>query len=276
MAVFPSFLILILLTVVVLGGLLIAGIVVALLLAKGRKSTTPSPVPSSDFTSRPAPPSKPAVELTEDARKERRRILKMINEQKISPEEADELLDALAQNSNSRSSTPSGRQCPWCAESIPEDAVICPECRTSLNCRNAGHHGRNHGYRLDGHPLAKVVSIIAIVVSCLGLAHWGLSIVFYLISFTGVQINLPTFNHTPMMLYGHGTTWIMLFVVMGIALAKIVLGLAGGLAYYHQKSVGFVMLLVWCIWNMVFFWFYRGNCRLYMELLNVFISNLEN
>ena len=125
MAVFPSFLILILLTVVVLGGLLIAGIVVALLLAKGRKSTTPSPVPSSDFTSRPAPPSKPAVELTEDARKERRRILKMINEQKISPEEADELLDALAQNSNSRSSTPSGRQCPWCAvrQAVPMQEV---------------------------------------------------------------------------------------------------------------------------------------------------------
>jgi len=56
---------------------------------------------------------------------ELRRILDMVEAGKISPEEAERLIGSLKQES-------ARMRCPYCAESIPANSPVCPECATPL------------------------------------------------------------------------------------------------------------------------------------------------
>jgi len=63
---------------------------------------------------------------------ERQRILDMVQSGTVSPEEGERLLTSLEQRNRV------SQRCPFCAEEIPAQAEVCPECRTPLSGYSAG------------------------------------------------------------------------------------------------------------------------------------------
>lgn len=58
-------------------------------------------------------------------REELRRVLRMVEDGKLSGAEADRLLDRLHPDPQ--------QTCPWCAEAIPAAAAVCPACASRLD-----------------------------------------------------------------------------------------------------------------------------------------------
>lgn len=102
---------------------LLAGLVVAAILgivAMARRGPSPVARLASVPVRAPAPQPDPA---------DRRRILEMVRDGKLGPEEADRLLTALG------ASHPDGggsAVCPYCAEAMPPEVAVCPSCGTRL------------------------------------------------------------------------------------------------------------------------------------------------
>lgn len=65
----------------------------------------------------------------ETQRRERTRILEMVESGTVTPEEGDRLLESLEQRTGPR------LRCPYCAEEIPAQTAICPECNSTLGGR---------------------------------------------------------------------------------------------------------------------------------------------
>ncbi len=92
---------------------------------------------------------------------ETRRILSMVESGKLSAEEADRLLNEM----NAAATV----TCPWCAEEIPADCRICPECHTALSSSPpvpaAGTHERVPLGTLNGILLCYtfVVGVIEVI-----------------------------------------------------------------------------------------------------------------
>jgi hypothetical protein len=63
--------------------------------------------------------------MTESQNDEVRRILAMVEEGKVTPEEAERLIGSMEQRKNQV-------RCPFCAEAIPMGSSVCPECNTPL------------------------------------------------------------------------------------------------------------------------------------------------
>jgi hypothetical protein len=63
---------------------------------------------------------------------ERQRILEMVQTGAVTPEEGERLLSSLEQRIGQR------QRCPYCAEDIPANVGICPECQTTLATASQG------------------------------------------------------------------------------------------------------------------------------------------
>ncbi|MCK4565161.1 MAG: hypothetical protein KAU94_10865 [Verrucomicrobia bacterium] len=62
---------------------------------------------------------------------EQQRILELVESGKVTPEEGERLLASLEQRSRGH------QQCPFCAESIPSETTLCPECGSALGANHA-------------------------------------------------------------------------------------------------------------------------------------------
>ena len=108
----------------------------------------------------PRPPGASRAERVEDYRQrreafveERSRLLTLTDTGKVSPEEADQLLDALERKTLAMS-------CPYCAEEIHVNAVKCKHCKAHL-------------LEEPGRPQLTLSKDRVISGVCGGLAEWG-------------------------------------------------------------------------------------------------------
>ncbi len=80
-------------------------------------------------------------------RSERTRILEMVESGKVTPEEGERLLISLEQRSRT------SQHCPYCAEEIPAQIAVCPECGSALGAhhpRQTAPRAQNGFYSLTG------------------------------------------------------------------------------------------------------------------------------
>ena len=78
---------------------------------------------------------------------EQQRILGLVESGKVTPEEGERLLASLEQRTRSR------QICPFCAETIPAETALCPECGSALGATQAsptGTQGGNGFHALGG------------------------------------------------------------------------------------------------------------------------------
>ena len=84
------------------------------------------------------------MSMTDAGREERQRILEMVREGAVSPEQGERLLVSLEQRSAG------SQRCPYCAEEIPAQVGECPECRSPLVTGPAGSAARPAGSGFHG------------------------------------------------------------------------------------------------------------------------------
>lgn len=107
---------------------------------------------------------------------EQQRILDMVQTGTVTPEEGARLLASLEQRSRGR------QQCPFCAESIPADVALCPECGSTLGAHIAPVATQQNGNGFHalgsmGKFLVCYTFLICGVVLLLSLSHFSVSMV---------------------------------------------------------------------------------------------------
>jgi hypothetical protein len=105
---------------------------------------------------------------------EQQRILEMVQSGTVTPEEGARLLASLEQRSRGR------RPCPYCAESIPSDVTICPECSSTLGAHMAPAAAQQNGNGFHalsglGKFLVCYTFLICGIMLLRGLFHFSLS-----------------------------------------------------------------------------------------------------
>jgi hypothetical protein len=78
--------------------------------------------------------------MEETQKNEQNRILEMVASGKVTPTEGERLLALLDQRSGRR------RVCPFCAETIPAETSICPECGSVLTTATAAPVKAQNGF----------------------------------------------------------------------------------------------------------------------------------
>ena len=111
------------------------------------------------------------MDMAETENDERQRILDMVQSGMVSPEEGERLLTSLERRSSVR------QRCPFCAEELPAQAGICPECKTPLYLNSTGESrqpGGNGFHSLTG--LGKFLVCYTIMICAL---VWLLTPLYY-------------------------------------------------------------------------------------------------
>ncbi len=104
-------------------------------------------------------------------RAEMTRILEMVQSGRVTPEEGERLLASLEQRAGPR------RRCPYCAEDISAQAVICPECNSALETGQTRHSAQRTGHGFHsltglGKFLVCYTFMVCGLVWVFGIAHF--------------------------------------------------------------------------------------------------------